>query len=300
MTKITEFWNDFSSKGLKENKESNFIHLISSVCKAVYTWDGAHAIGEARQALGGLGFSSYNNFGPSTSIMDLNRTWEGDNNVLMQQAGKLILKNIADLFTGKPVMQTFEFLTTEAPEAEPFTKSLDKLENLLEILTFKAATTIHETGLKLQMSEDKLDAWDKYLAYKVYPMTFSYFNRFLLDNYISWLSNFDGDKNTKEIFETVGLVFAQKIIAEDGEFYRDYLTREQIDELKESIMEKINVLRKEVVGMTYLFPFTDKMYGAVARSEMKPYEYFLDAVISAERNKDKHFDDDIVVSTSTN
>mmetsp|Transcript_18644 Transcript_18644/g.16507 ORF Transcript_18644/g.16507 Transcript_18644/m.16507 type:complete len:150 (+) Transcript_18644:393-842(+) len=149
------------------------------------------------------------------------------------------------------------------------------------------------------MSENKLDAWDKHLAHKVYPMTFAYFNRFLFSCYIDWLSNFNEDAKTKAVFTNIGLIFAQSKIIEDGEFYRDFLSREQLGQLKEDLMDNLLLFRKEAVAMTYLLPFTDKMYGAIARSEMKPYEYFLDAVSYAERTKDKSYDDDIIVSSSS-
>ena len=50
MTKITDIWNQFVADGVDNNKNTNFIHLISSVCKAVFSWDGTNAVGEARQA----------------------------------------------------------------------------------------------------------------------------------------------------------------------------------------------------------------------------------------------------------
>jgi acyl-CoA oxidase len=89
-----------------KNKNSNFIHLISSVSKAAMSWDSNIAANECRQALGGLGLSFYNGFDDLLGISDLNRTWEGDNNVLFQQAGRLILKNLSNLFLGKPLMKT--------------------------------------------------------------------------------------------------------------------------------------------------------------------------------------------------
>lgn len=149
------------------------------------------------------------------------------------------------------------------------------------------------------MAEDKVSEWDKLLAYNVYPMTFAYFHRFLLANYIEFLENFKGESQTKDIFKQIGLIFAQKIIIENGEFYRDYLTKEQLDGLKDSIMDNLLEMRKEVIALTYLLPFTDKMYGAVGRSEMKPYEYFLDAVDNHEKSQNSHIDDDIILSDST-
>lgn len=61
IAKITEYWNDYlpHCNDLK-NENTGFVHLISSVCKACFSWDTNKAAGEARQACGGLGYSLYN------------------------------------------------------------------------------------------------------------------------------------------------------------------------------------------------------------------------------------------------
>eukprot|EP00343_Euplotes_focardii_P006564 CAMPEP_0205817984 /NCGR_PEP_ID=MMETSP0205-20121125/25173_1 /ASSEMBLY_ACC=CAM_ASM_000278 /TAXON_ID=36767 /ORGANISM="Euplotes focardii, Strain TN1" /LENGTH=230 /DNA_ID=CAMNT_0053109679 /DNA_START=155 /DNA_END=844 /DNA_ORIENTATION=- len=230
--------------------------------------------------MGGLGYSAYNGLGEALPIMDLNRTWEGDNNVLMQQAGKLILKNLGDLYQGKPVMETFEFLTLDVPEPSQYKGTLNDITDLLELLSFRATTLIHETGSKLQFAEDKLAEWDRLLALNTNPMTLAYFHRFLLANYIEFLDNFNEDQNTRAVFERLGVIFAQKLIIDDAGFFRDFLSREQIEEIKDNLMDQLLDTRKEVVAMTYLLPLTDKMLGAVGKLEMKPYEHFLDAVQS--------------------
>lgn len=107
VSKIVEFWNENLPKNLDpKNKNSNFIHLMSSICKSVCSWEASVAANECRQAMGGIGFSHYAGLRDIIGINDLNRTWEGDNNVLFQQAGRLILKNLANLFLGKPLMPT--------------------------------------------------------------------------------------------------------------------------------------------------------------------------------------------------
>lgn len=47
---------------------------------------------------------------------DVNRTWEGDNYVLIQQATKLILKNLKYLLEGKPTHKCCSFLSLEPVE----------------------------------------------------------------------------------------------------------------------------------------------------------------------------------------
>lgn len=299
MTKITEFWDEYLDGGLgPDNTKASFSHLISSVAKSVFTWTTYDTMSEARQGMGGYGFSSYNGFGSALPVMDLNRTWEGDNNVLMQQAGKLILQNLAYLFTDKPLMKTFEFLTMEVPEPKPFIGNLNSITQILELMTFRAITLIHETGTKLQSSEDKVAAWDRLLAFDTYPMTFAYFYRFILSNYIDFISQFDNDLKTKEVFERIGLIYGQNIIIEDAEFFRDCLSRAQINELKEKLMDNLQLLRKEVVALSYLAPVTDKMMSGMAKHDMKPYENFLDAVEKAERTKNSTTDGDIYIDTS--
>uniref|UniRef100_A0A7S3P1G6 Uncharacterized protein n=1 Tax=Euplotes crassus TaxID=5936 RepID=A0A7S3P1G6_EUPCR len=299
MTKVVDFWDEYLKGGLgTENKMTSFIHLISSVTKSVLTWTTFDTCSESRQALGGLGFSSYNGLGSAIPVMDLNRTWEGDNNILMQQAGKLILQNLSNLFTEKPVMPTFDFLKTEMPEAEPYLKSFGDVMGLLELLTYRASTLIHQTGMKLNFAEDKMEAWDKLLAFNTYPMTFAYFDRFLLQSYINFLQQFNEDQKTKEVFTLLGVVYAQKVIVEDAEFFRDNLTRSQIDDLKENLMDNLLKLRKEVVGLSYLLPLTDKMQGAVSKLDMKPYENFLDFVERSERKISIDIDGDILIPSS--
>lgn len=187
VSKIVEFWNENLPKNLDpKNKNSSFIHMISSISKASISWDANIAANECRQAMAGIGYSLYGGLRDILGITDLNRTWEGDNNILFQQAGRLILKNLSNLFLGKPLMKTCEFLTPELPEPEVFKGSIDSIKDLLYLLTARVNTLIHETGARMQMSKDKIDEWDKSLAFYIYPMTHAYFHRFILANYIEF------------------------------------------------------------------------------------------------------------------
>lgn len=221
--KVIDFWNENLPHNLdRKNKNMNFIHMISSAFKAACSWEANICANEARQAMGGLGYSLYTGMQDLLGITDLNRTWEGDNNVLFQQAGRLILKNLSNLFLGKPLMRTCEFLTPDLPEPELFRGSINSIDDLLKLLTIRVNTLIHETGIRLQMSEDKIGEWDKSLAFYVNPMTYAYFYRFVLATYIEFLNKFNEDLNTKAVFERMGVIFAQKVILDNADFYRDY------------------------------------------------------------------------------
>jgi len=47
MKKVTEFWDEFLAEGLEgENSKTSFVHLISSVVKAVFTWTTFETVSE--------------------------------------------------------------------------------------------------------------------------------------------------------------------------------------------------------------------------------------------------------------
>ncbi len=53
--------------------------------------------------MGGHGFSAYSKMGALYSSNDVNNTWEGENNVLIQQTTKYILQNLQKAMKGKEV-----------------------------------------------------------------------------------------------------------------------------------------------------------------------------------------------------
>lgn len=53
--------------------------------------------------MGGHGFSAYSKMGALYSNNDVNNTWEGENNVLIQQTTKYVMNNFQAAMMGKPV-----------------------------------------------------------------------------------------------------------------------------------------------------------------------------------------------------
>ncbi|XP_045811074.1 acyl-coenzyme A oxidase 3, peroxisomal-like [Trifolium pratense] len=72
--------------------ESNkAIHIVSSAYKATFTWNNMRTLQECREACGGQGIKTENRIGQFKGEYDVHSTFEGDNNVLMQQISKALL-----------------------------------------------------------------------------------------------------------------------------------------------------------------------------------------------------------------
>ncbi|KAK5644686.1 hypothetical protein RI129_005986 [Pyrocoelia pectoralis] len=89
------------------------MHVILSAAKPLTTWSCQDAIQECREACGGHGFLKASGFGYLRNTNDASITYEGDNNVLLQQTSRWLLKQWDNLKHGIPVdtpLNTCNFL----------------------------------------------------------------------------------------------------------------------------------------------------------------------------------------------
>ena len=96
------------------------------------SWSTQRCLQEAREACGGLGYSHYSRLGTMLQDQDVNQTWEGDNNVLLQQTAKFMVDIGRKRMKGtKVTTQTLEWLALEPVAGRTFpAKSRDDLFNI--------------------------------------------------------------------------------------------------------------------------------------------------------------------------
>lgn len=106
-----------SNAGIKVDNLSEAvseIHAMVSCCKPLLTWSVLAAAQECREACGGHGFLKASNLGDIRSNHEPTVTYEGDNNVLSQQAGNWLLRQYHSATTAGSVdspLGTVLFLT---------------------------------------------------------------------------------------------------------------------------------------------------------------------------------------------
>lgn len=112
------------------------------------------ALQECREACGGLGYSYYAKLGILRANWDIQQTWEGDNNVLLQQTAKYLIDILKGKFKGKEMKTRFqdwiqtapvEGVQNEAKTEEEFLKD----ENLLAMFQHRSNVLLQRSALKL-------------------------------------------------------------------------------------------------------------------------------------------------------
>ncbi|KAH9525616.1 acyl-Coenzyme A oxidase [Bulinus truncatus] len=110
--RIGSMVGDSSQRQVDLGKE---IHALSCASKPLSGWVARDAIQECREACGGHGYFKVNRLGDIRNDHDPNNTYEGDNNVLLQQTSNYLLSFMEHASAGKPVsspLGSVNFLTT--------------------------------------------------------------------------------------------------------------------------------------------------------------------------------------------
>jgi len=125
------------------NKKTALLHSLVTFFKSYSSTKAHEDILEARQTLGGLGYSAYSRLQEMIEANDTNLTWEGDNKVLLQQTAKFLLKNAQQIEEGKaaidlPYLNEF-WSATKSGTKVALQVDFTDLQSILKLFQFSAA-----------------------------------------------------------------------------------------------------------------------------------------------------------------
>lgn len=150
-------WNgvdpfDLSSIRVKE------LHALSSYIKVGSSWNLRSALGKSRELCGGHGYSAYANLATLINDTDVHVTWEGTNEVLLQQTCKNLLTEFKNFKTkGEINYVTLQFFKKFEEGKVNIEESVENIKEFSEeLLTEELASLIKppsSSGRKMSPAE---------------------------------------------------------------------------------------------------------------------------------------------------
>ena len=177
---LGEILTEINSKIIDEPEcdELNELHGILSIFNHISTTYGLLGIQECRESSGGHGFSAYSGYKRLKNSVDVMITWEGDNNVLIQQTGKFILKQIQNIFKGAKISaKTLQFLKIDSEIEKWPIKTVKDINstNIIKIYQSYINFLAKESMKKLQENSLKysntMDIWNNSQVNNVFPLS---------------------------------------------------------------------------------------------------------------------------------
>ncbi|XP_039308030.1 peroxisomal acyl-coenzyme A oxidase 3 isoform X2 [Solenopsis invicta] len=167
------------------------IHALSCATKPLCAWITRDAIQDCRESCGGHGYLKMSRLGDIRAQNDANCTYEGENNVLIQQASIWLLNQWAAVIKGEPVISPLG--------------SADFLVNAEQILSIKFNQTTVEGVLK----PENLLLLFKWLV--CYYLNKTY--RRMMELKATGMSDFDVKNNIQTFLaRTLSLVYAEHVL----------------------------------------------------------------------------------------
>ncbi|CAN0879103.1 Acyl-coenzyme A oxidase 3, peroxisomal [Linum grandiflorum] len=259
---------------VKRTPESlKLVHVVSSGFKAALTWHNMRTLQECREACGGQGLKTENQVGHLKGEYDVQSTFEGDNNVLMQQVSKALLG---------------EYIAASKKKSKAFSKGL-RLEHMNEPLPVVPSKLTSDTlrSSHFQITAFRLrerDLLNRFAAemsrhrsngvYKDYAFALGYqlaedLGRAYSDRiiYETFLEG-EGTVSTSPLKEVLGQLrslYALTCMDEDASFLRyGYLTTENATSVRAEVAKLCSEIRPNALGLVSSFGIPNGFLSPIA------------------------------------
>ncbi|XP_069600864.1 peroxisomal acyl-coenzyme A oxidase 3 isoform X1 [Ranitomeya imitator] len=177
------------------------IHALSSGGKPLASWTAQHGAQECREACGGHGFLAMNRLGDIRNDNDPNCTYEGDNNVLLQQTSNYLLGLVhsiheADLVPCESPLGSIHFLNDyKTITKQKFTASTVRecLDSAVTLDAYKwlVCYLLRESHHKLQQERQRaandFDARNNSQAYYCRSLALAFIEHTVLQRYYDYI-----------------------------------------------------------------------------------------------------------------
>lgn len=255
--------------------DSKVIHVQSSGYKALSSWHMLRTLQECREACGGMGIRSDNRIGQLKAEHDVMATFEGDNNVLMQQVSKALL---GDYMTanrkGKPLRgMGMEHVNGPSPVLpREFTRDvLRDGDFLLTLFRLRERDLLERFAARIVQLQSRgvsmADAFNE--SYQLAgDLGTAHAEREVLEaihGVVHLGSSGHLDRSLKEVLVLLQSLFALSTVDEDAVFLRyGYVTPHQAQAIHAEVVALCAAMRPHALGLVEALGLPPHLLGPIA------------------------------------
>ena len=261
-----------------DGPESGELHAILSIMKTLCSWYSQRGVQECRESLAGHGYSSFSNLGTLLTDNDVNSTWEGDNNVLLQQTSRFVFRNLQKLMKGQRIESEYlSFLSLDLSHVyESKAQFTDKpqlrgnlllmkqfLDHRTRLLVAKSVSKLQENGGKFG---DAVETWNQTQVFFLHPLALAFGEKICVDEFVKTVEVTKAKcAQTGEMLSRMcELYVLSKVVNDLGTFRdHDYLTYTQAQTIKDYVLDLCNELAESSVRIIDAVAYPDQLHGSV-------------------------------------
>ncbi|CAH1801769.1 unnamed protein product [Owenia fusiformis] len=203
-------------KSEKQAELGREIHGLSSSSKPLAGWTARDAIQECREACGGHGYFKVNRLGDLRDENDPNCTYEGDNNVLLQQTSNYLL---AKLREGHPIQSplgSIDFLEdiNTIKQTKFSAQTMEQCCNTeVPLAAYKWLVTylLEESAIKLKSElssgKDSFSARNDSQAYYCRTLSFAFIEHTVLDTFNKYIQDTDTPAELRPVLNRLCVLY---------------------------------------------------------------------------------------------
>lgn len=259
-------------------------------------------IQECRELCGGLGYSVFNRIGSQKHDDDINATWEGDINVLVQQTVKFMFDTLRKIKSDKMKQKYtyLDFLTKEF-DFDQYLKSTNSKSafassnyDIIKAFQIKSNYLTHlafqQMGKELQEADTPFDAWNNVQIEYAQEAARAYCDVFVLRALQDRINGCKHDDSREVLLKLKDLL--AYFLVENDYALRDlgYIKREDSLYIKEKIKNLLKELKDQLIGLIDAIAVPDHVLNsAIGASDGDIYERFISAMKNAPGALDRPF-----------
>ncbi|KAG8135026.1 putative Acyl-coenzyme A oxidase protein [Naja naja] len=290
-------------KGAQQAELGREIHALSSSGKPLSSWLTQEAIQECREACGGHGYLAMNRLGDIRNDNDPNCTYEGDNNVLLQQTSNYLLRWMSERSQGHPVsspMGSVDFLndydailrqTFVLPDAQDLMDSSASLRAYKWLVCYLLRGSIQKLRKQEESGCAEFEAKNNSQVYYCRSLAIAFIEHTVLEKYHKHVHSPSTPVNLqlvlKRICSLYGLWSLNKhtaILYQGG-----YLSGENAGKLiQDSILELCSKLKDEAVALVDVIAPPDFILSSpIAKADGELYKNLWSAVLQSPKSLER-------------